>query len=207
VYFIEAGHRKELGYAIRKQAEGQVYETLYENRERLACHLRASPDGRRLAFLDFPGRNDEVRLVVLNGADKSIVESEKFPVDDFGGDGVVPFHWESDQSIIFHRSPAEPRASEPERMHAWRFDLRSRKTEAMRAGDTAPFFVTAPAGEGRWLGSRAKGNRLESFIVQPDGKSIPLPDQHMAVSAAAGRWLVWDLKRRTYFVARPEWGK
>ena len=195
VYFIEGGRPGDLGYAVRRftPASG-AYETLHENKARLAFHLRISADGKKLAFYDFPAKDDEIRVVVVSTEDKKTIESEPFRLDRATDIGIGSIAWNG-MVVIHARSPREGKRTEP-----WMFDVAGNKSKPFFAGDTS-MFIYGPAGGDRWFASENQG----FFVVDAKGGRSPLPKDMVGYSAAGDLWLMRNKEDFKLYLARPKW--
>jgi hypothetical protein len=206
VFYIDGGHRKEPGYSVRRfdLATGKT-EVLHENKDRLGCLLRLSHDGKRLAWCDFPVKDDEVRVVVLTIDGRKAVESEPFHVDDAGSDGVHGVHWDAvGQGVFYARTPP---GGARNAMELWRFDVAAAKSALFPAGRSVDACILGPVDKNQFFAlTRTKG-AAPSFILTRDGERIEMPAGYLGIAAAGGQWLVLDLKKRSLVLAKPEWKK
>jgi WD40 repeat protein len=208
VYFIDGGHRKEPGYSIRRwSAESGKSESIHEKKDRLACGLRRSPDGTKLAFCDFQVDNGQVRIVVLSLKDGKAQESAPFPVDDAGADGIRPLHWEPQgNTVLYSRSPdGERKPEQRERHEMWRFDAETGKSTTFLEGKPLEAMILGPADKDHWFAGSMGTGRAEYFLVDRKGNRTKLGDGTVGLGSAGKNWLMLDARAGKLSLVRPLW--
>lgn len=213
LFFIETQDYRaaQAGYSIRRyRPDTHTAETVYENRDELPLLLRVSPDGKRLAFMSgtptAPRKVGEVRLRILAPADRSVVDSEPFFLDDFVADGSPPIHWHPEgKGVWFYRSPDDRRAPGPERYQGAYFDLEARRTEKLTDDYTLYLLAVLDADHLLMIAGTPKRGELKSGVLRvSDRKRYLLPGSLLAIGGSGRTVAVQDPKEKGVYLGQIE---
>ena len=142
----------------------------------------------------------EVRLKVLRLADRTVVESPPFHVDDLFSDASPPLHWAADGKALYvHASPyAERPQGERQHYQACRFDLEKKTLVPLVEDKTA--IVASVLAPGRLLMRVKKGSlrRGRWYVLRlSDRKEFDFPGPLWPTGGRGNRIAAYDEKDRS----------